>query len=1692
MKERGSGLTGQILAALALTVAALVAVYIFLHVFAPKPYEPKVAPFAGYDPLPMQRALAPEAVRATVDTVIGFGSRYMGQPGFYQTEEWIKQQYAEAGLKVYEQAIDTPAPRTVQAEVLSPTGAKLPVQLYPFMPNQMQPMVTPEGGLTGELVLLNDEVLRTRPSFEGVIGLLDNAAEAPEGFNYSWIKYAQLGIAGLIITHSGGVDQIVWPSMAGMVSINPVNYVRLVASPEILGYAGQQITLKVRTEYARTPNRTIVGHLAAGEQAKEAVVVCSTYDAPSLLPDRAPGYSNAISTAAAVNMAKAFRNYQPALRRDVIFVSLGAGVVAQDALNELLWAVGNAINPASRRPEITDLQKSNDTHLQQVREIQECFQDAAFAAEAEATTAKLAELAPATRAFLEDQSKYVLNTLVFELSEDLLQAKLVFEREGGHDLSLPSYKAYQEVKHRYDAAFSSAGYSLGKLLTKKADFVKEYGVRDLLAARFAELLAFHQSEQKRIEQSLALHDLFRRYTGVVVVCPQLTTSADRKLPETISFSMGQDTKHGEQAQAFKNLVTDAITRLDVGDRVTLDFVGKDQGSKVKTATNVIPLAAALWSAYSYPAYSIVNGKGLYGEWADPVEHATSRDVESIRYSLAVMGEATLSAALGNGRFTSLTTSRWIQDYYGRVYCSNVGESIIPNYPLKNAIIATKQWTPVPTGWYSQRIFMTDPYGRYDHRFSPGAAQSNVWLYSPDCAGYGRDGVIAYMKDEGLSAQSIYKSMKIPGNALNGPVNLVAYRAAPVSIMDMTNPQTFKPFTAATLISAKSLSGFASSNLNVDDGICTSFVKPDERFYVTLKAGSVQNELVQVIRSFMLGTKLEEALKPAQVGALGKEIEGDGYLPADTPRVLGVPMEIAKSMIFVNGRRLALADKYGMADDRTKKFQEKSVELAKAASAPGVSVHEAVLEARDAATYATLNHPVLRQSISEAVVGILWYLGLLVPFVFFFEKLVFGFTDIRKQLIANLFIFLIVFALLWLLHPAFMMLRSSTMILLGFLIFLFSAGITLLFWGKFQQNLEQVKQARGQVTAAEVNKMGVVGTAFMLGLNNMHRRKLRTGFTCATLVLLTFVMICFTSIRSDIVDQATAVGKATYTGFLVKNEKFIPISDAEFFAMQTKYGEKYAVTPRVMYVGTEEWPANERNNPKLELIYESGPEQSRSLTADSLLLFGAREPLVAQMEFLTPNCWFTEEQERAQTGDIPIIISDTMADKLGLNVHAIEQGGVKATLNGQSCLIQGVFDSARFNELTDLDGKTLLPFDITAFANVNKAADPSTGQLTVIAEDTDPRISAEKVILAPNRAMALTVDTSVKIINSIAVVLPEDTPYRQAKALIDDYLEQSGKATYYGLDDYAFLGKRARQSTLLGSIDMLIPLIIAALTVLNTMKGSVYERRDEIFVYNAVGIAPRYIFFMFFAEAFVYAVVGSVLGYLLSQGTGSILTLTGNTGGLNMTFTSATTIYASLAIAASVFLSTYYPAKSAMQIAAPAEDAGWELPEPEGDVVGFNLPFTFDYRDRIAILSFFHKYLIDHGEGSSGAFFAGPPTVGILDKTDPLAEDGYIPSLTVTIWLKPFDLGVSQELTISLPTDPETREYVAHVEMNRLSGTLENWKRANHAFVTLLRQHFLYWRAVGPAERAVMFTEARELLEEGVRRPERGVKEGEHV
>ena len=169
------------------------------------------------------------------------------------------------------------------------------------------------------------------------------------------------------------------------------------------------------------------------------------------------------------------------------------------------------------------------------------------------------------------------------------------------------------------------------------------------------------------------------------------------------------------------------------------------------------------------------------------------------------------------------------------------------------------------------------------------------------------------------------------------------------------------------------------------------------------------------------------------------------------------------------------------------------------------------------------------------------------------------------------------------------------------------------------------------------------------------------------------------------------------------------------------------------------------------------------------------------------------------------------------------------------------------------------------------------------------------------------------------------------------------------------------------------------------------------------------------------------------------------------------------------LSTIIPARDAARLASPSGVVSWDVPKADGDTMEFNLPFTFTAHDRVAVISYFHRWLEANGAGSSGAFYCAPPEVSL--------KPGVIPALASTVWLKPYDLGVSQRLEIALPTDPETGEFIARITLVRQSGHVASWQRTVKPFLTALRKQFLNWRATTEADRGAMFTEAKQLLQE---------------
>jgi hypothetical protein len=210
---------------------------------------------------------------------------------------------------------------------------------------------------------------------------------------------------------------------------------------------------------------------------------------------------------------------------------------------------------------------------------------------------------------------------------------------------------------------------------------------------------------------------------------------------------------------------------------------------------------------------------------------------------------------------------------------------------------------------------------------------------------------------------------------------------------------------------------------------------------------------------------------------------------------------------------------------------------------------------------------------------------------------------------------------------------------------------------------------------------------------------------------------------------------------------------------------------------------------------------------------------------------------------------------------------------------------------------------------------------------------------------------------------------------------------------------------------------------------------------------------------VFAVIGSVAGYLIGQGLSKAITVLGILPGLYLNFSSTSAMLATASVGAVVLLSTLYPARKASEVATPAVDRVWRLPEPDGDDWNISLPFAITGNQAVGINGYLSEWLHSYIEQSVGDFLVQDVEVSTHQVQYGLGYD-----LQARVWLAPFDLGVSQ--TINLQTIPTELEDVYEVRMHlhRLSGDVSNWKRVNRRFLNVVRKQFLIWRTLSAEQR----------------------------
>ena len=1714
---------GAIFAAIGLAVLCW-----FVTFAEPPERKPRTPSRQNYSEQPLIEALTGRQNEKRLNDIVALGvrqgerqvGRRSGSPGFYRTETFIKDTFHAAGLDVKSQEMEVVVPVTEYCEILDFDGRPLEgVTLYPFAPSGITPLSLPNGEIKARLVQTDSTELRCLTGHDPAKSILLTTLDAVKG----WEDLAAVGVPAVIVRDDETAKALRGdPDQAGnwksLISMAETRYPRFFAKGPIEKYAGSDVTIRCKVAWQAKKVRNVIGVLRGDKPQQEALVLTAFYDSNSLVPDLAPGAEQAVSLAALLDYATALAQYRGQLGRDVIFVATAGHAQSLTGASRLMEAVETFSQGRSDFRSFEQRRKDHEQKLFDAKHADKLLDDV----KQQDFKEKWSKEDEKFRKWFEVTLRIPLGEIQLDRQEETLQTHLAHLRGGspvyrdGFDFqkagdeerkaeknSHPLLKAYLDAKRLDNRAASLTMLPLWDLAQREEFTSWNYAERS--RKFFREATEYHEQQIKELDDLIAVRDLFAQYRQTLAINLELKSGGSKRLKD-ISVLVGFEgvgTVVEPQVTDLSNLILEKAS-ADSGEPrfKVINWGSRDaKGSQERQNINspwLTELESECWFKCGLLAFTICNYDFYPAKACTPEDVADGLLPDVYNEQIPVLGKALLSVAFGRVGFKPIASDRYksVCEVHGTVYGNSGASAMTAMHPMgHNTFVRFLDENKAWTTEYDSRgirlypVLKTNPYGEYEKAL-------NFDLYSWTAIGafaarFDDYGKVIYVADTSPASQSLFHNASFWGSDVSvtsgetpKPVNIGMFRCAPVEFYSRINPKTLKPFKGVGFVSRSGLSDPARYWF----GSYTAYMEPDFAFYIGLLDGAAENEEVLMNRAFMLNAKLEEPISREE-----PEIYGRGYLAADTP-VLSFPnIDASASMLRTGEKRLALQKKYGMADEQMLSFHDSAKEWLADAMNKRAQAHtaSAANAAGSSLAYAINNHPVIRSRVTQAVIGILWYLALLVPFVFFCEKLVFGFTDIRKQLLADGLIFLAIFSLLRLFHPAFQMVRSSLMILLGFIILLLTLLVTLMVGGKFKQNLKELRSKEGAVEGADVNRGGVIGTAFMLGLNNMRRRKVRTGLTCITLILITFVMICFTSVSTDLVNVEYATGRSQWNGIMMRDPNYFNLEDSQISNIRRIYGDDYPIVV-TKWLATEmfRWLADRIQNAEIIIDREfevGGTKLSKRTKFNAVLEMEWNEPAFSGIDrfLLTKRGWFPrppttrnemlEASKRGYKEQNYVILPQSAAEELGLSVQDVDSGHPVVSIRGTDYEVLGIIDQVELTKCVGLDGKSILPYDLNgvqAFGEKNS--------LLIVPEET-AHLTGSQVMIVNKMPTVKAGFDQVKTV-SCSILFPKkgykvraDEPerpaveYKEQRRLVLQYLERIGEPAYYATDGTAYYGYRQRAKTIAGLLQLLVPILIAALTVFNTMRGSVYERKEEIYVYNAVGIAPNHVFFMFMAEACVYAVVGAMCGYVLSQATGRVLTVLNLTGGMNMDYSSIETIYASLAIVAAVMLSTIIPARDAARLASPSGVASWAVPEMRNNTMEFNLPFTFSGHDRVAVISYFNRWLDSNGAGSSGPFYCSSPEPR-LERTGEL-----VPALVSTVWLKPYDLGVSQKMKISLPTDPETGEYVAHVELVLLSGNVAAWERTVKPFLSSLRKQFLNWRATTQADRKEMFAEAKAIL-----------------
>ncbi|MGV3618637.1 MAG: FtsX-like permease family protein [Fimbriimonas sp.] len=1107
----------------------------------------------------------------------------------------------------------------------------------------------------------------------------------------------------------------------------------------------------------------------------------------------------------------------------------------------------------------------------------------------------------------------------------------------------------------------------------------------------------------------------------------------------------------------------AVERVELPRMVLVDAANDGDGRTWKNnvpgkfALDCEPMLAAGLNALTL--FTVEDGRDRVDTPFDTLERVDLANVHRQTKTVVGLMERLLNDPVGRGgtsdyqvklrpaRPSTMSLVGGFATLTGRVVEYDAQKSFVPDTAVPNTLVVALPKQKTTMGVRNEMVQLTGQDARYRldglmpvSAYWQGSGPTFARIQAFHCDG--PTGNIDYAASWGFYGDGSYPIV-FPLKTAFRESPIVVFKCTQVTVYDLVDPQDLKALLMVYVMDAETGSPpqdwgeydpVFDNRLNAEvEDAQTVFMKPGQRF--KLLSGESLADIRMVLTNSSLGDESGAGFVAPGGKAEGRAAEALDGVFSD------LPLNVARDFSAINASRLEKFRKYRIIGKSVADLHAQAEGAIKAAEAAQAKRDwpEAERQARAAWGYALRAHPVIKQTTSDVVNGVVFYLFLLVPFSYFIERLMVGNQLLTKQLAWSVGIFLSSFVLLRLIHPAFEIVSNPLMIFVAFVMGTLSLIVVSFILGKFEASLKAIRQAESGVHEVDIKRSSVAMAAFNLGVGNMRRRKARTVLTTLTLVVMTFIVLSFTSIVSELsLNELSSENPARYSGLLLRNPGLEPMQLATYRQVSNEFSGEGNVVRRTAYYGAD--------------IGETGvltlQRADRVAEVRTMAGFdpGETEVLRPQEALLPGGRWFRPGERDA------MILPGPLASKL--KVEPKEVGTAKVTFAGKEYTVIGIADAGSLRNAIDLDGDGPMPADFSLSKKFQEAS-ASTTQAFRKFERLDP----ETVFILP-------AETSLNLgadIRTMAVSFKDPGATRRALTELMPRLRMNLYASVpggNGLEVKQFSVFQSSKGT--GLILILVQLAIASVFVLNTMVASVYERTKEIGIFSSIGLAPNHIAMLFFAESLVYGVLGAVIGYFVAQGTAKIIVATNTLQGLTLNFSSTSAVMSAGIVMFIVLASTIYPARKAAQIAAPARNDEVFESEPEGDEWKLQLPFSISEAEAGPVVRFLNEWLKAYEEYTIGDFVTKNTGYGEFEVPERFRSAYFVEA---TAWLAPYDLGVSQHLRLVAMPSAVPGVYSLDLTLTRLSGDPENWPTVNQRFLANLRRQFLTWRTLDAAARA---------------------------